>query len=175
MGHTAHRQWLEPHATLFSPSLLNGGTCRFIQETQLLLADDPKDINLTNARFDYLWQIGSFDLFDGMHLADTVSSCAPFPWPVAGTGYGLRLAYSANCLLKLSFSHHACTSQLPVLHFDVACLRQNKTPPVQVSLLALQARPWAGTANKRMHTRKGQTLLCLQSTLNQNSVRHLWQ
>lgn len=46
---------------------------RFIQETQLLLADAPSDINASNSRLEYIWQIGRNDLFDGMQLADSVS------------------------------------------------------------------------------------------------------
>jgi hypothetical protein len=43
-----------------------------MQETQLLLADDPADINITNARLEYIWKLGRHDLFDGMLLADKV-------------------------------------------------------------------------------------------------------
>jgi hypothetical protein len=43
-----------------------------MQETQLLLADDPADITITSPRLLYLWQLGRNDLFDGMQLADKV-------------------------------------------------------------------------------------------------------
>jgi hypothetical protein len=43
-----------------------------MQETQLLLADDAADINITNPCLEYIWQFGRHDLFDGMLLADKV-------------------------------------------------------------------------------------------------------
>ncbi|WIA17635.1 hypothetical protein OEZ85_014441 [Tetradesmus obliquus] len=49
---------------------LDAMATRFMQETQLLLADDPRDINVSNARLRYIWQLGRNDLFDGMQLAD---------------------------------------------------------------------------------------------------------
>jgi hypothetical protein len=45
-----------------------------MQETQLLLADDAADINITNPRLEYIWQFGRHDLFDGMLLADKVGA-----------------------------------------------------------------------------------------------------
>jgi hypothetical protein len=34
--------------------------------------DAPADVNITNPRFEFLWQVGRFDLFDGMTVADQV-------------------------------------------------------------------------------------------------------
>lgn len=48
-------------------------SCRFMQETRLLLADNYSDIGISSPRLEYLWQIGRNDLIDGMTQADMVS------------------------------------------------------------------------------------------------------
>lgn len=50
----------------------NAATCRFMQEGLQLIRDNPSDVNITNSRLEYIWQIGRFDLFDGMSLANQV-------------------------------------------------------------------------------------------------------
>eukprot|EP00882_Tetradesmus_deserticola_P028078 GHRQ01031256.1.p1 GENE.GHRQ01031256.1~~GHRQ01031256.1.p1 ORF type:complete len:320 (+),score=90.34 GHRQ01031256.1:903-1862(+) len=49
---------------------LDAMATRFIEETQLLMADDPRDINISNPRLEFLWQFGLNDVFDGMIMAD---------------------------------------------------------------------------------------------------------
>jgi hypothetical protein len=52
---------------------------RFVQESQLLIADHNEQLNLQSPRLEYLWQIGRFDFSDGMTKADHVSFAAVLP------------------------------------------------------------------------------------------------
>eukprot|EP00775_Hariotina_reticulata_P007071 gene7071-7284_t len=52
---------------------LDAMASRFIEETELLLADQPGDINISNTRFEYIWQVGQDDLSHGISNADHVS------------------------------------------------------------------------------------------------------
>jgi hypothetical protein len=48
--------------------------CRFQQEGQRLIMDNVTNVNINNPHFEYLWQVGRADLFDGMTSADQVRS-----------------------------------------------------------------------------------------------------
>lgn len=69
--------------------LLPFAACRFFQEVTLLTRDDDAAINIDNKRFEYIWQVGRFDLFDGMTHADHVSNgiwIVADIWSVQGYG-----------------------------------------------------------------------------------------
>lgn len=46
---------------------------RFHQEGSLLVHDNATEVDINSARFEYIWQVGRFDLFEGMNHADQVS------------------------------------------------------------------------------------------------------
>jgi hypothetical protein len=43
-----------------------------MQEGLQLVNDATGDVNISNARFEYIWQVGRKDMFDGMTAADEV-------------------------------------------------------------------------------------------------------
>ena len=43
-----------------------------MQEGLQLINDDPADVNVSNTRLEFIWEIGRADLFNGMNKADEV-------------------------------------------------------------------------------------------------------
>lgn len=44
-----------------------------MQDGSELVLDAPGNINVSSPRFEYIWQVGRADLFNGMTAADLVS------------------------------------------------------------------------------------------------------
>lgn len=42
----------------------------------LLLADRAEDITLANSRMDYIWRVGTQDVYTGMYMAEQVTLAA---------------------------------------------------------------------------------------------------